>query len=250
MGHDDVHAGTHEDGGSDEIDVTGLVGALTPLVTALQDFVEGGAHRGLWMGGSAAAGGAVVYANGDLVGVTCACLLSGTGALLASTFASLEPGFDARTGTTDTSNAGIIGPSGIVISDDPTLCVRLRQALSEIQQVILFGLGLTTAFTDHNDSLGIRIVGDGNWFGFVDNGGTETTRDTSNKDTLAHDFVIVVSAAGTIVQLSDNGVQIGANITTNIPADAGHFPLCGINTTAGSNDKRVQMSDFMGWVEE
>jgi len=105
-------------------------------------------------------------------------------------------------------------------------------------------LGLT------NNSIGWRVVGTGNLIGFVDNGGTETTVDSSvSPSGQVHNLKVVISAGGGTVKFFRNGSQVGSDVTTNIPSSTSMMIMGGGGRTSNTDGQDLEISTLMAYRE-
>lgn len=185
------------------------------------------------------------YANGELVGLGFAIVETGTGAASGSVGGS--PGFNFTTGATINSHCGANGPFAVK-GNDWTMVGKVFIA-GAANQTVFFGAKTTPSdFADENGIIGFRSVGTGNLTGVCDNAATETTRDTGAANQGAyHDFRIEVRSGGTIVRFYLDGVQVGADVTTNIPAGS-LYVAAGITNTTGAG-KESYFFDVFWWEE-
>ena len=86
-------------------------------------------------------------------------------------------------------------------------------------------------------------VNSGNWVSVVDDGGTQSTGNSSTAaDTDFHTFSIEINAAGTSIKFSIDGTELANSpITTNIPI-TNMAPAIGMELTAGDGTKR-----YLAW---
>ena len=114
---------------------------------------------------------------------------------------------------------------------------------------MFLGMQDAVGYGTGNGVIGFRRSGDNNFFGVVDDGGTETTRDTgvNQSGDTEHRFKIVVSGGGAKVQFYMNDSQVGTDVTTNIPSSSTMALglMFGVISGAGSADG----SDFFAWRE-
>lgn len=212
-----------------------------------QLFVEGARYRTFFGAGPPASN--VNYPNGTaaVVGMGCAVLEDTTSATVSqSTVAGKVGLWSFSTGATSGQNAGLKGPR-FSTTGDWTMVWR-GSVPSAASQTFFMGAKTTvTGFADENTLIGFRISATGNIIGVVDNAGTETTRDTGVTGASEHTLRIEVSSGGTIVRFYIDNVQVGADVTTNIPS-ADLYAMCGIvnSTTA---DKLAYTADWFGWQE-
>ena len=89
-----------------------------------------------------------------------------------------------------------------------------------------------------------RVNGTGNYIGFCDSGGAETTRDTSVVPDGSTVQRLSVVRSGSTVQFFRNGAQVGADVTTNITGST-LIGVCGIRTLTTAA-KTLYFSDFLG----
>src|SRR5690606_16195371 len=131
-------------------------------------------------------------------------------------------------------DAGVLGPR-VFYQNDATLSCRVAIPAGT-NQTALFGFIRGTSYTDQNDLIAFRVTGAGNVIGVCDSGGTETTRDTGATGATEASYRIEIRENGTIVRFYKDGVQVGADVTTNIPTDTGIRVGAGI--TVSSSDTR------------
>jgi hypothetical protein len=113
----------------------------------------------------------------------------------------------------------------------------------------LFGLAAGTTIADANNFIGFRSNTTGNVFAVCDSAGSETATDTGTaQGTTPHDYEIRVRELGTIVEFFVDGVQVGSDVTTNIPKTINLNALCG----SAGNTTGVTMvhGQFIAYVEK
>lgn len=217
------------------------------LIANLQDFVEAGVSRSLFMVGAAPQ--SAVLNNTELIGIGVTIREIGTGSVTLAQGADMLGGFRCNTFATSGGNAGFNGPGFYQLLNDPTLCCRVRQDGSQSSQILAMGLSTSVGFEDGNNRVFFRLVDTGNWFGVADNAGTETVRDTTNNDTVPHALVIIVTGTGTSIAFRFDGVQVGAAVTTNIPSVSLNLgAVSGIRNSTGAS-RVMDVTDFLGWAE-
>jgi hypothetical protein len=217
--------------------------ASVALNAAAQDFVEGGEYKAFHALGSPSPG---TPAGSTYIGMGFQVRASGSpGTVSPESDAGLRGAWRHSTGATSTSDAGFQS-GGMTASEDWTLVWR-GVIPNEADRTVFIGRKSTGNFQDNNDLIAFRVDGTGNVVGVCDNGGTETTRDTGANGATELTLRIEVREGGTVVRFFKNGVQVGADVTTNIPTGA-LGAACGIanSTTA---DKRMQTYDLFGWRE-
>lgn len=215
-----------------------------PLPNIIQDFVEGGVNKGFIALGPASAAGS--YADGDHVGLGFIVQEDVTSAVVGSTGTPNLGAWTFGTGSTSGEDAGVIGPYRAA-ANDWTLVWR-GNIPSAASQTIFIGCRTTGGtFADENSIIGFRVSGTGNIFGVCDSGGTETTRDAGATGATECTLRIEVRAAGTIVRFYKDNVQIGADVTTNIPTGTLITAAGIVNSTTA--DKTMFTHDLYGWME-
>lgn len=154
------------------------------------------------------------------------------------------------TGTTSGGNVCVFG-ANVTASQDPTIIFR-GNLLNEASRSIFIGFvpaGVIDPL-DANNRIGFRVLTSGNIVGVSDSAGTETTRDTGAVPAGASvltTLIVRISDGGTIVRFYQDGVQVGADVITNIPS-VELMPLIGIaNTTTA--DKLMYVVDAAYWRE-
>ena len=206
-----------------------------------EQFVRGGAHKQFAVLGPPSAGH--TYATGELVGAGWAVLEDATSAAASATTSGTtdQGAWTLSTGATSGEDVGFIGPA-VSYTSDWTLTGRVRIP-SAASQTFFFGAKPNLNFGDENNLIGFWVSGTGNVIGKVDSGGTETERDSSATGATECVLEVRVRSAGTIVRFFKDGVQVGADVTTNIPTTATMYAVCGIvnGTTA---DKVAYVHDL------
>ncbi len=209
------------------------------LDTSAQGFVELSGHKGFFGGigtGSAAA-------PGFALGTTTAMLNAST--ITRSNVAGDEGSALLTTDANNNDYAEAQGPF-LIATGDWGMEWRGKIPSSASQTVIIGGSPNGTP-ADQNGIIAFRVSGTGNVIGVCDNGGTESTRDTSATGATELTLRIEVRSGGTIVRFYKNNVQIGADVTTNIPA-AVTRAVCGISTQTTAA-KAMNVWDWYGWRE-
>lgn len=210
-----------------------------------QEFVEGGVYKGFAALGSPTGGH--TFATGDAVGTGFAVLESSSGAVGNGSSAAQLGGWYFDTSTTGASNAGVIGPRAIYTNDN-TFVARVSLVQSSANQNAFWGFqSSSSSFADANNCIGFRVTDTGNVFGVCDSGGTETTRDCGFLPTTEATYRIEIRDSGTVVRFYVNGVQVGADVTTNIPTGGLYTALGIINSTTVS--RVMLVFDAFVWRE-
>jgi hypothetical protein len=206
-------------------------------VANLQDFVEAGVNSVIYILGGHPE---LAAADNELHGLG----FTTYNDPVASTV--LRGGWNMRAGGAGAS--GVRSTPNQQASDDWTIVARVNWAnpSSGAKGPVLglnAGGGVNSA---GNDIIGIRAVQNGNYIGFTDSGGTETTRDSSQAaDGTTHTLRIVISSGGTVVQFFLDNTQIGANVTTNIPSGTNLAVVFGTDTSTSD----ASIADLMAWRE-
>jgi len=98
------------------------------------------------------------------------------------------------------------------------------------------------------NQIGWRIVPGGNIEGFVDSGGSETTRDSGQAGEAAeHTLRTEISSGGGIVKFFFDNSQVGANVTTNIPSTSTLIVAIGAQGKAGGPADSFDVADVVAW---
>jgi len=213
---------------------------------AAQAFVEAGVHKGFAALGSPT--GAHTYADDDLIGMGFVVQETNSGSVTTTTSGALSGTWTFSTSTTGSSDAGVFGPSYLYTADW-TLVWRGILPTNAALLAAFIGCKANANFADENNVIAFRVLTTGNIFGVCDSGGTETTRDTgvTPDGSTEHTLRIEVRSAGTIVRFYLDDVQVGADVTTNIPT-ASLTACIGLqnNTTT---DVTMRTSDAYCWRE-
>lgn len=208
-----------------------------------QQFIEGGVQTQFFALGSMSA--TATYANNTAVGMGFGVSLTSTGTVVQSA----AVGWLLDTGSTQNSDIGVIGPK-VALSRDWTLVfdglIDQAGTFSASDNGLVGGITTSASFDDQNDIIAFRQNGTGNIFGVCDSGGTETTRDSGV--TGARSLRIEVRSGGTIVRFIVDNVQVGADVTTNIPTGVLEISA-GITNGSGANVRRMAIVDLTGWIE-
>lgn len=231
--------------GSSEIIDRRTVGVDAALNAIAQNFVEASQYKGFFAmlapaGITYSTGGTSTYSLGSF-------LPSAAGASSAVSGGTTNPG--SLTFTTGAGSAAeqayLIGPR-VAVSGDFTLVFRgiLPSASS---QTLFVGLKTNPGATDENNLIAFRVSGTGNIVGVCDNAGTETQRDSGATGATECTLRIEIRSGGTIVRFYRNNVQIGADVTTNIPTGTLYTIIGTLNGTAA--DRPMYAYDIYGWRE-
>lgn len=173
------------------------------------------------------------YANADLLGVGWQITLTGTSTILSALSTGNMGHYSFQAG--GSGEYCSIKGGFVKVAANPGLIFR-GIISDEVNRSLYIGFANATDPTDANNRIGFRILTGGNVIGFVDNGGTETVRDSGAVPTGAEQTLeILVSGDGTIVRFFVDNVQVGADVTTNIYTGAVN-PLVGIVSAGGGND--------------
>lgn len=204
-------------------------------------------YKGLWWvsGGNDALGSSAGVATGGGSPGLGVAAITGTTGIVGAAAGTDSGAFLMATGITSGSRAQLTGPNQVITSDYTVFC-RFK-APASANQTIVVGQTTNQTPTDQNGLIGFRVSGAGNVFGVVDNAGTETTRDMGASAATEAVYHYVVSAGGTIVRFYKNNVQVGADVTTNIPALTTGV-IAGISTQTTA-DKSMTLYEFGGYRE-
>jgi hypothetical protein len=215
--------------------------AKSSVEEAFIDFVEGGRHKGFFALGAPRA---IAYTDGLWVGMGFTVELSGTSGAVSGG-AQVPGAWHFNTGATSGEFGMVVGPF-LAASQDWTLVWR-GSVPSAASQTWFFGAKTSDSVTDENGIIAFRISDTGNIIGVCDSGGTETTRDSGATGATECTLRIEVRAGGTIVRFFRNNVQIGADVTTNIPTGS-LFAVNGIRNSTTA-EKVAYTYDLFGWRE-
>jgi hypothetical protein len=219
-------------------------GGTTSLNAAALAFVEGGVHKAFH--GLGAASAKTTFADATRTGMGYEVLIANTGTVRSSEFGDAQIGaWKFQTDTTSASMAGVLGTRFEAASDWTLVWRGVIEASAD--QTVMIGFKGTQNFADNNDIIAFRVLGTGNVVGVCDNSGTETTRDTGADGATEMTLRIEVREGGTVVRFFKNDVQVGADVTTNINANAATL-VCGITNSTTAN-KRMWTYDLFGWRE-
>jgi hypothetical protein len=212
------------------------------LPATLKDYVEDGLGKARV---SLGAKPARTFANNDLAGLGFAVRLIGSGSLVNST---VHRGTWHGNTTTTSDEIGFLGPNALTAADDWSLYCRVVVDLTSTTPEFWFGLKDSGSFSDENNVIAWRVLGGGsNFEGVCDNGGTETTRNSGTAEgTTERTLGLEVSAGGTIVRFIFDGVQVGADVTDNIPSSTSMEMVCGLLSDSG-NDGNMHVSAIEGF---
>lgn len=210
-----------------------------PLNTSVQLFVEGSGRKGFFGGAASAAATVTAYGLATKVfGLNnSSCAPDGA--------AGKEGSFLLQTD----SNSGdyeVVQGTQLISTADWTMVWR-GDIVSAASKTAIIGLAPNGTPLDQNGIIAFRVSGTGNIIGVCDNGGTETTRDTGATGATECTLRIEVREGGTIVRFYKDNVQVGADVTTNIPTAAGYV-IAGVSTQAVAS-KTMTLWDFYGWRE-
>ena len=223
-----------------------LTGAALPLHTILAYLIQSSGQQSF-----AALGPPVnvasTYATNTFVGNGFQTKHSG-GAGAAIVSDSGTAAWSLSTGTAGSGAlAGFNGPMAKA-SRDWTFTGRFYFSSASNMSFVLGAKTTVASFADENGLIGFRVAGTGNMFFVSDSGGTETTRDSgATKAGGWHTFEVRSRSGGTILQGLIDNVQIGADITDNIPTGSLNI-AAGVQTTDGSN-KACYLVDLHYWEE-
>jgi len=215
-----------------------LITSGASLASAALEFVRNGAYKGFYQ--MPLAPGAM--GTGGTYGSFLATIDSGT----ISSVVAGSIGSNKFTNSVSGEDTVINGP-GQDPQDDLTLVGRVKFAGATSATIIVGFKTTHTTGADENDMIALRASGTGNVNGVCDASGTEGTRDYGDAGTSEFTFEIRTREAGTIVQFFRNGVQVGADITSNIPTGT-LYPVVGVRG-GGAGDASLIVSDMAGWRE-
>lgn len=217
--------------------------ASAALSSAAQTFIDGDTKKAFFALGPAP--GLISVATGAPIGLGFTVFETGSAAV-SSGYAT-DGSWQMVAGTSSGDDAGFYGPK-VTVAQDPVMIGRIpwpTGGANAANRVFGF-IGASTGFNDGNDSIGFRAIQTGNIIGFCDSGGTETTRDTGvAPDGTEYDLEIRVTTGGTIVQFFKDGVQVGADVTTNIPTGTLYTAIGAV--AAGASGSTMAAIDVFGW---
>ena len=220
---------------------TKRIGAPSALGSAAQEFIEGAVYKAFHYLGS---GNSRTWASNDVAGIGFYAYESGSGTLGGRD----GGGWAHDTGSTSGSNCGFVGSSIGSVADDWSVIWRGSDTGSTNRNVFI-GYASGSTFVNGNNQFGLRKVNSGNFFLFVDNGGTETTVDLGVDGVTEVALGFIVSSGGTSIQGYVNGVATGVPITTNIPTASGWRLNCGLSNSAAETKIGMITYDLTAWRE-
>ena len=200
----------------------------TRLDQAVSNFVKSGRGSLHLVGASGVQSAAL--ADNDLVGLGTEILMHGTGTVTGAANAEMPGAFQLFV-TASGDDAGFYMTNQLLPANDWVIGCRVKMNASASGQTFFLGLHDSPVnFTDNNNILGWRVVNTGNYIGVCDNGGTESTVDSSNNDTNEHVLEIRISGGGASVGFYFDGTQVGSEVTSNISTTAA-IMMCGLTGT-------------------
>ena len=215
-------------------------------VENLKDFVEGGVNSMFMRMGNAPR--TLPSSAGDTIGDLEVGASDGT---LAGS--ELLVGGIKITAHTSNGQYALVTGSALFSSGDMTvICRCVPNAPGSNQDGTFFGLQPATAGGPRGaDSIGFRwTTADASIIGFVDSGGTETTRDSGeDADGTEYTLRLEVSANRSIVKFFIDNVQIGANVTTNIPNVSTLAVVINLAADNSGTAWTDHFTDVMAWGE-
>ncbi len=212
------------------------------LGAAAQAMVEGGRASFFFIGTSNIGG-----TDQAVVGIGGMEVEKGTGTVSLTSHAQMPAGNKLFVTANGDDGGHFASGNNAAAADDWVIGVRVKQNGSAAGQEFFIGLrSSANTFNDENDSLGFRLIDTGNYIGFTDDGGAETTRDSSNNDTNEHTLRMEISGGGTSISFYFDDTLLGAVVTTNIPAGTGLYIACGVTGTDAANHDFFT-ADFYGF---
>jgi len=215
--------------------------APVTLQSIIQDAIETGSAAAIARLGPSQGN----VASGDNVGLGFDASL-GSGATL--TRDTTYPGaWLHSTGATNGADAGFKGTSFISAADWTFVWKGILS--NEADRTVFIGGRTSGNFGDQNNIVGFRVLTSGSIVGVCDSGGTETTRDTSVTPDGATVITlrVEVRSGGTVVRFYKDNVQVGADVTTNIPSGA--LIMAEGLENATTADKVMRTIDAAYWRE-
>lgn len=218
----------------------------TRLDQAILNFVNTSRGGFYYYGGDQQALGAIVTL--DKVGIGLDALVTGTGAFRSATAAEMPGGTELFV-TAPLDDTGLFGGAASTGSFSPTddwiIGAHVKQGASADGQEFFLGLmNSNTGFArGTQDIVGWVLEDTGNWIGVCDDGGIETTVDTSNNDTSAHDLRLEISGGGASVSFFFDDALVGSAVTTNITNDTTLWVAIGL-TGIDTADHSFFFRDF------
>ena len=225
-----------------ETDVAATSSYDAILEAYIRNNVDDTTLKTMFQSGGAAVGGAAIV-NGARFGIGLAGLMS-VGTLTTDAATGF---FLAATGTASGQYAGCAGP---FIPGGRDFWIGAIVSLEQSVANQSFFLGAQTAGDNFqgstNGMIGMRVSGIGNYEFFTDNGGVESTFDTTVVPTagVMHSVLIIRSGTNIICYLDGT---IVTTITTNVPAGA-LVPCIGVRTATTTN-RNMRFSDFSGMIK-
>jgi hypothetical protein len=144
------------------------------------------------------------------------------------------------------ANALLQGP-GRTSAQDWTLCARVKMAAG-VTRTMIIGCKANITAVDENGMIAFRVQNTGNIIGVCDNAGTETARDSGVTIATERALRIEVRSGGTIVRFYVDGVQVGADVTTNIPTTTNLKTIVG-HSVQDNLGVTAYVWDVSGWCE-
>lgn len=170
--------------------------------------------------------------------------MSVTGTVTASANSELPNGYELFVTAAGDDAGFIMGTTTSSTVEDWVMGCRVIQGASVVNQEFFMGLSPNAVEFDgtKDTSIGWRLSGTGNYIGFTDTTGTETTVDSSNNDTSVHTLRFEISGGGTSVSFFFDNALVGSAVTTNIPSSTSLQLKCGL-TGISTPDRFFRVSD-------
>lgn len=215
-----------------------------------QNLIEQAVTKGLGILGAATN---ATLATADQVGAGFVVVLGATGAIScdASGTNAIHGAWRHDTGATSGSQCAFVGSYMETVGDYTLVWRGVLTSAASQTQFIGFHAFTGNYVADENNIIGFRVSATGTIVGVCDAAGTETTRDTTVTPDGATEcsLRVEVRSGGTIVRFYRNNVQVGADVTTNIPAGTTNMnPAVGIQNSAAAS-KVMYTYDAAYWRE-
>ena len=216
-------------------------------VANLEDFIEAGANKIVYILGGASA--TTITAADKRIGIGFE--WSGSTSMSPSTVVDGAWAMNLAGGAAEpVLNAGTNINKA---SDDWTITMRVLMGdPAGRTRGIVFGLssGGSVNGTATN-KIFWSILPSGNFIGRSDSGGSETTRDsgTAPDGSTEHTLRIEMRSGGSIVRFYFDNSKVGADVTTNIPSSTDMQLVFGGTSTSGETALTIHIADLMIWRE-
>ena len=217
--------------------------AADTLQSVLEAFVEDGTKKCIYFMGGASE---TTHATAVEVGIGFKTVSADSGDDIKPS-AVILGGWAAS--TNGAGQALIRSNPAMAMDQDWTIVCRVAWADPPTNAIgYIVGIGIGDISPTVNGTMGWRMAPGGYYIGFVDEGGTETTRDSGTAGGATERTLrIEISGGGTTVKFFFNDSQVGADVTTNIPTGTSLYLGAASQGGSAASPVTADFADLYAW---